>query len=128
MPICICVCVIWIHKGYCLVEKLVSNATLNLTVYKIGYLNFKCFKSFFRHFYLKMDMECTFFLHILILVKTRPISFLLVVLFYYKNIKYTGWSKKSLWCDLEEKWNYKILFDGVFFSIYSHLLKKVKAF
>ena len=40
----------------------------------------------------------------------------------------TGWSKKSLWCDLEEKclWNSKIFFDGVFFSIYSHLLKKLE--
>ena len=37
--------------------------------------------------------------------------------------KSTGWSKKSLWCDLEEKClrNSKIFFDGVFLSIYSHL-------
>ena len=36
---------------------------------------------------------------------------------------YTGWSKKSLWYDLEEKCllNSKIFFDGVFLSIYLHL-------
>ena len=40
----------------------------------------------------------------------------------------TGWSKKKLWCDLEEKCliNSKIFFDGVFLSLYSHLLKKLK--
>ena len=39
-----------------------------------------------------------------------------------------GGPKKSLWCDLEEKcWrNSKIFFDGVFLSIYSHLLKKLE--
>ena len=38
--------------------------------------------------------------------------------------------KKSVSCDLEEKYlgNYKIFFDGVFLSIYSHLLKKLKLF
>ena len=37
-----------------------------------------------------------------------------------------GGPKKSLWCDLEERClrNSKIFFDGVFLSIYSHLLKK----
>ena len=42
------------------------------------------------------------------------------------NYNYTGWSKKSFLCDLEEKClrNSKIFFDGVFLSIYSHLLKK----
>ena len=36
--------------------------------------------------------------------------------------------QKKLWCDLEEKClrNYKIFFDGVFLSIYSHLLKKLQ--
>ena len=39
-----------------------------------------------------------------------------------------GGPKKSLWCDLEEKclWNSEIFFDGVFLSIYSHLLKKLE--
>ena len=37
-----------------------------------------------------------------------------------------GGSKKSLWCDLEEKClrNSKIFFDGVFLSMYAHLVKK----
>ena len=40
----------------------------------------------------------------------------------------TGWSKKSLWCDLEEKClgNSKIVFDGVFLYTYSHQFKKLK--
>ena len=49
--------------------------------------------------------------------------------FFYTNIcSSTGWSKKSLSCDLEEKRlrNSKIFFDGVFLSIYSHLLKKLE--
>ena len=39
-----------------------------------------------------------------------------------------GGPKKSLWYDLEEKClrNSKIFFDGVFLSIYSHLLKKLE--
>ena len=39
-----------------------------------------------------------------------------------------GGPKKSLWCDLEEKFlrNSKIFFDGVLLSICSHLLKKLK--
>ena len=43
-------------------------------------------------------------------------------------ILYTEWPKKSLWCDLEEKRlrNSKICFDGVFLSIYSHLLNKLE--
>ena len=37
---------------------------------------------------------------------------------------YTGWSKKSLWINLEEKClrNYKIFFDKVFLSISSKLV------
>ena len=47
----------------------------------------------------------------------------------HSNI-HTGWSKKSLCCDLEEKClrNSKMFFDGVFLSIYSHLLKKLELF
>ena len=39
-----------------------------------------------------------------------------------------GGPKKSLWCDLEEKClrNSNMFFDGVFLSIYSHLLKKLE--
>ena len=39
-----------------------------------------------------------------------------------------GGPKKSLWIDLEEKClrNSKMFFDGVFLSIYSHLLKKLE--
>ena len=39
-----------------------------------------------------------------------------------------GGQKKSLWCDLGEKYwrNSKIFLDGVFLSIYSHLLKKLE--
>ena len=39
-----------------------------------------------------------------------------------------GGPKKSLWCDLEENclWKSKTFFDGVFPSIYSHLLKKLE--
>jgi hypothetical protein len=39
-----------------------------------------------------------------------------------------GGPKKSLWCDLEEKClrNSKIFFDGVFLSIYSHIVKKLE--
>ena len=47
------------------------------------------------------------------------------------NSKYLqGGPKKSLWCDLEEKClrNSKIFFDGVFPSMYSHLLKKLELF
>ena len=42
--------------------------------------------------------------------------------------RYTEWSKKKLWCDLEEKClrNSKIFFHGVFLSIYSHLLKTLE--
>ena len=42
--------------------------------------------------------------------------------------EYTGWSKKSLGCDLEEKYlvNFKIFFDKGFLSPYSHLLKKLE--
>ena len=44
------------------------------------------------------------------------------------NTKTYQWSKKSLLCDLEEKClrNSKIFFDGVFLSIYLHLLKKLE--
>ena len=46
--------------------------------------------------------------------------------FYF--LRTTGWSKKSLWGDLEEKClrNSKMVFDGVFHSVYSHLLKKLE--
>ena len=39
-----------------------------------------------------------------------------------------GGPKKSLWCDLEEQClrNSKIFYDGVFLSIFSHLLKKLE--
>ena len=39
-----------------------------------------------------------------------------------------GGTKKGLWCIPEEKclWNSEIFFDGVFLSIYSHLLKKLE--
>ena len=42
------------------------------------------------------------------------------------NIKVSP--KKSFWCDVEEKClrNSKIFFDGVFLSIYSHLLKNLE--
>ena len=41
---------------------------------------------------------------------------------------FTEWSKKKSWCDLEKKClrNSKIYFDGVFLSIYSHLLKTLE--
>ena len=41
-----------------------------------------------------------------------------------------GVPKKSLWCDLEEKClgNSNIFFDGVFLSVYSHLLKKLELY
>ena len=47
---------------------------------------------------------------------------------YLEHIHYTGWSKKSLWFDLEEKClrSSNIFFDGVFLSIYSHLLKTLE--
>ena len=43
-------------------------------------------------------------------------------------IAYTGGSKKSLWNNLEEKClrKSKMLFDGVFLSMFSHLLKKLE--
>ena len=43
-------------------------------------------------------------------------------------IVYTGWSKKNLLCDLEEKClrNSKMFFDRVFLSINSDLLKKLE--
>ena len=46
--------------------------------------------------------------------------------FYSNDIQ--GVTKKSLWCDVEEKClrNYKIFFDRVFLSVHSHLLKKLK--
>ena len=49
---------------------------------------------------------------------------------FYIDSMYTGWSKKRLGCDLDEKClrNSKILFDGVFLFIYSHLLKKLQLF
>jgi hypothetical protein len=49
-----------------------------------------------------------------------------------RNILYAdyiqGGPKKGLWIDQEEKClrNSKIFFDGVFLSIYSHLLKKLE--
>ena len=45
-----------------------------------------------------------------------------------KVICIQGGPKKRLWCDLEEKFlrNSKIFFDGVFLSIYSHLLKNLE--
>ena len=47
-------------------------------------------------------------------------------MYYYAGKKYRV--VQSLWCDLEEKClgNSKIFFDGVFLSIYSHLLKKLE--
>ena len=47
----------------------------------------------------------------------------------FTNKKYTGRSKKSLWCDLEEKWlgNSKIFFDGVFLYIFTSS-QEVRAF
>ena len=44
------------------------------------------------------------------------------------NQQYTGWSKKSLWNDIEEKClrNSKVFFGGVFLYIYLHLLKKLE--
>ena len=46
----------------------------------------------------------------------------------FRNQISTGWSKKSLWCDLEGKCLRisKIFFDGVILSIYSHLVKKLE--
>ena len=46
----------------------------------------------------------------------------------YQTIYLQCGSKKSLWCDLEEKClrNSKIFFDGVFPSVYSHLVKKLE--
>ena len=48
--------------------------------------------------------------------------------FYSNDIQ--GVTKKSLWCDVEEKClrNYKIFFDRVFLSVHSHLLKKFELF
>jgi hypothetical protein len=47
---------------------------------------------------------------------------------FLKRNHIQGGPKKSLWCDVEEKClrNSKIFFDGVFLSIYSHLVKKLK--
>ena len=44
------------------------------------------------------------------------------------NIHYTGWSKKkfTMWSRGKVLRNSKIFFDGVFLSIYSHLVKKFK--
>ena len=47
--------------------------------------------------------------------------------FFFIFTDYTEWSKKCLSCDLDENClrNSKIFFDGVFLSIYSHILKKL---
>ena len=49
-------------------------------------------------------------------------------LYQYIYYKVQGGPKKSLRIDLEEKClrNSEIFFDGVFLSIYSHLLKKLE--
>ena len=63
--------------------------------------------------------NCLFYQYILIAI----LAFSLLL---RKVVAPTRWSKKSLLYDLEEKGltNSKMFFDGVFLSIYSHLLKK----
>ena len=73
-----------------------------------------------------MKMINFFFILFLFLANVCKESLLISA---YRLIRvYKGWSKKRLWCNLEEKclWNSKIFFDGVFLSIYSHLLKKLE--
>ena len=47
---------------------------------------------------------------------------------FYQLMRLQGGPKKSLLCDLEEKClrKSKIFFDGVFLSIYSHLVKNLE--